>query len=236
MQSYSSTGVITSDMSIPNVGREEAHYSFSIRLARPQLYRIEWEQSEPNMVAKGVVWSAGDGNFVTVPGQASPLRPKDLSTALSMATGVSGGAAATLPSLFFGLGYDKVKGLRGATFGPVGNIEGDPCYVIKENSGPVGVTMWISKKSKLVRQIRNDFNGPMNFPKMTDEGLKKVLQSMGQEPTAAAIERMKAQMDNARTMMSSGVTGFSIEVQRQIVVNATFRKADFIPQNAPASK
>src|SRR5271170_1520155 len=53
------------------------------------------------------------------------------------------------PPFFFGLGYDKVKCLRGATFGPVGNIEGDPCYVIKENSGPVGVTMWISKKSKL---------------------------------------------------------------------------------------
>jgi len=96
--------------------------------------------------------------------------------------------------------------------------------------------MWISKKSKLVRQIRNDFNGPMNFPKMTEEDAKKALQSMGQEPTAAAIDRMKAWMDSTRTMMNSGVTGFSIEVQRQIVVNATFRKADFIPQNAPASK
>jgi hypothetical protein len=37
-------------------------------------------------------------------------------------------------------------------------------------------------------------------------------------------------------MMSSGITGFSIEIQRQIVVNAALRRADFTPQPSPASK
>ncbi len=159
-----------------------------------------------------------------------------MSTALSMATGISGGAAGTLPAIFFGLNYNSLKKSKDAAFGQDADIEGDPCYVITEKGSPVGMTLWISKKSRLLRQIRDDFNGPMKVPELTDEQAKGVLQSMGQAPTAAAMERMKAQMASARTMMSSGMTGFSIEVHRQIVVNATLHKADFIPQTAPASK
>jgi hypothetical protein len=236
MQSYSSVGDIKSNFSVPSVGHEEARYSFSIRLARPELYLVEWEQHSPNMITKGAVWSAGEGSFITVPGRASPIKPKDMSTALSMATGISGGAAGTLPAIFFGLNYNSLKKSKDAAFGQDADIEGDPCYVITEKGSPVGMTLWISKKSRLLRQIRDDFNGPMKVPELTDEQAKGVLQSMGQAPTAAAMERMKAQMASARTMMSSGMTGFSIEVHRQIVVNATLHKADFIPQTAPASK
>src|SRR5579862_851838 len=112
MQSYSSVGDIKSDFSMPSGGRQESHYSFSIKLARPNLYRIEWEMHSPYMTVKGAAWSAGDGNFITVPGQTSPLQPKDLSTALSMATGISGGAAATIPAIFFGMSNDSLKQLE----------------------------------------------------------------------------------------------------------------------------
>jgi outer membrane lipoprotein-sorting protein len=236
MQSYSSVGDITSNFSVPSFGREEVHYTFSIKLARPRLYRIEWEERAPNVIMSGAAWSAGDGYFITVPGQASPVQPKDISTALSMATGISGGAAATIPAIFFGLSNDSLKASKDAAFTQNADIEGDPCYVITEKTRTIGVTMWISRKSKLLRQIRDDFNGPMKIPEMTDQDAKKVLQSMGKTPTAAAIKRIKAQMASARAMMGSGMTGFSIEVHRQIVVNATLRKADFTPQASPARK
>jgi outer membrane lipoprotein-sorting protein len=236
MQSYSSVGEITADFSVPGSGRQESHYSFSIKLAGPNLYRIEWEMHSPNMNVKGAAWSAGDGNFVSVPGQTSPLQPKDMSTALSMATGISGGAAATMPAIFFGMSNDSFLRFKDATFRQDADIEGDPCYVVTGKKEQIGTTLWISKKSKLLRQIRKDFNGPIKMPEMTDEVARKVIESMGQKPTAEAIKLMKAQMASARTMMSSGITGFSIEVHRQIVVNAAMRKADFTPQLSPASK
>ncbi len=235
MQSYSSVGDITADFSVPGTGRQESHYTFSIKLARPNLYRIKWELRAPYMTVKGAAWSAGDGNFVSVPGQTSPLHPKDMSTALSMATGISGGAASTIPAIFFGMSNGKLK-LKDAAFAPDADIERDACFVITKKRAPIGVTLWISKKSKLLRQIRNDFSGPMKMPEMTDEEVRKAVEAMGQKPTAEAIQRMKAQMATARTMMSSGITGFSIEIQRQIVVNAALRKADFTPQPSPASK
>ncbi len=236
MQSYSSVGDITSKFSGTGFGREEVNYTFSIRLARPRLYRIEWEQHAPNMISKGTAWSAGDGNFITIPGLANPIQPKDISTALSMATGISGGAAGTIPEIFFGLSSDRLKAFKDAAFRQDADIEGDPCYVITGKIGTIEMTMWISRKSKLLRQIRDDFNGPMKMPEATDEDVSKVLQSMGQKPTAAGIKQLKEQMASARAMMSSGITGFSIEVHRQIVVNATLHKADFTPQAAPARK
>jgi outer membrane lipoprotein-sorting protein len=236
LHSYSSVGEITSDISVPGLGPQAVHFTFSIKLARPHLYRIEWEEHAPNIITSGVVWSAGDGNFFTGPGQASPIQPKDMSTTLSMATGLSGGAAATIPAIFFGLSNNSLKPSKDAVFRQDADIEGDPCYVLTEKTGTIGVTMWISKKSKLLRQIRDDFSGPMKIPEMTDEETRKALQSMGQTPTPAEIERMKAQMTNARNMMGSGMSGFSIQVQRQIVLNAPPVKADFTPQAPPARK
>ncbi len=243
MQSYSSSGDVTSNVSLTNVGPVESHYTFSIKLKRPNLYRVQWDQHAPFMTTSGAVWSAGDGNFVTVPGQANPIHAKDMSFALSMATGISGTAAATVPSIFFGLNFNSFKPSTAARYEQDANIEGDPCYVITEklNNGKTEasaktLTMWISRRSKLLRQIRQDLNGPVKIPEMTDEETKKVIESMGQKPTAPAVKQMKEQMASMRAMMSSGMLGSIIQVQRQIVVNAALSKADFTLQAAPASK
>ena len=236
MQSYSSVGDVISDISTPNLGQIDSHHTFSMKLARPNLYRVEWELHAPYIDSSGAVWSAGDGNFVVAPGLAGPTRPKDMSTALSMATGLSGGAAATIPAIFFGLSFNALKAGNDAAFKPDSDIEGDACYVIAEKTGTVGVTMWISKKSKLLRQIREDFNGSTKMPEMTDEEARKVLESMGWATTAEAIKDTKAQMTSMRSMMSSGMSGFSIQVQRKIVLNATLHKADFTTHPSPASK
>ena len=138
--------------------------------------------------------------------------------------------------IFFDLSYNSLKGLD-AAFGQDEDIEGDPCYVITGKTKATGVTMWISRKSKLIRQIRNDLiTGQMKIPDLTDEQAKSVIESMGQTPTAEAIKRMKEQMNGMRAMMSPGTTWSSIQVQRKIVVNGALSKADFAPQAAPAGK
>jgi len=228
MQSYSSTGDITANIDMPGITQQEVHTNFSIKMARPDLYRIEWEA--PAMMSRGAVWSAGDGNFLTRAGQAKPLQAKDMPTALAMATGISGGAAATIPAIFFRLSNNNLKRFKDGTFGPDASIDGDLCYVVTGKTGTFGTTLWISQKSKLLRQIRDDFSGPMKIPEMTDEQARETLQSMGQKPTAEGIKSMKAMMAASQDMMKSGMTEISIQVQRQVVVNASLRKADFSPQ------
>jgi len=227
MHSYESTGDLTENMSTGLGGLGELHFRFAMKLARPNFYRIEWEEHEPNEMAKGAVWYAGDGNFVTGPHMASPLHAKDMTTALSMATGISGGAAYTLPSIFFGLKPNTLAGLKDAALERDAVSNGEPCFVIVGKSVTGGETIWVSKKSKLILQIRDEFKGAVKFPAFTDQQIKEVLQSMNQTPTPDAINRMKAQMTLARTIANSGIRGYTTQVYRQIVVNAKLSKADF---------
>lgn len=236
MQSYSSVGDITATVTLPGLTRQELHYTFSIKLARPHLYRIEWEEDALNMAMRGAVWSAGDGNFFTAQGQASPVQAKDMPTALAMATGLSGGAAVVIPAVFFRLSTNGLKYSNDAAFGPDAIIDGDPCYVITEKAGTIGTTMWISQRSKLLRQIRTDVSGPVKIPEMTDEQTRETLRSMGQTPTPEGIKSMKAMMAASQAMMSSGMTTVSTQVQRKIVVNAALGKADFTPPAASVIK
>ncbi len=97
--------------------------------------------------------------------------------------------------------------LRGAAFGQDTMINAEPCFVTSEKSAAGGETIWVSKKSRLILQIRDELKGPMKLPEMTDQQIKEALQSMNEAPTPSAIERMKAQMALARTIASSGITG-----------------------------
>ncbi len=227
LRSYSSAGEVTSTFSPAGLEPQQFTHSFTMRLARPALYRIEWEQRSANFLMKGAAWSTGEGHFVIGPGQARPDRVKDVSTALSMATGISGGAANTIPGTFFGLGHGPLKALSDAVLGHEEAIEGDPCYLVSGRVAKIGTTLWISKTSKLLRQIRHDFEGPMEMPKIKDDDLRKSLESMNREATDEAVATMKAQMESARKMMSQGMHGFSIEVHRDITVNPPLTPADF---------
>src|ERR1019366_6023930 len=74
--------------------------TFTIRLARPNLYRIEWEQPVHSSYSnKGVVWSAGEGDFMVM-GDGDAQKQASRQLALGGATGISGGAAATIPGTF----------------------------------------------------------------------------------------------------------------------------------------
>ena len=73
--------------------------TFTIRLARPNLYqstgRSRCLQAMPK---KGAVWSAGEGDFLRMGSGAKKQASQEL--ALASATGISGGATATVPGTF----------------------------------------------------------------------------------------------------------------------------------------
>ncbi|HUZ07968.1 MAG TPA: sigma-70 family RNA polymerase sigma factor, partial [Candidatus Paceibacterota bacterium] len=128
--------------------------TFTIKLARPDLYRIEWKQ--PVSANKGTVWSAGAGDFVKL---GSQLAQKEASkeSALSSASGVSGSAAATIPGTFFKMNWGNqlggsVANEKRQADEKVGDVD---CYVFTSELKGTTKTLWIGKKDFLIRQVRN---------------------------------------------------------------------------------
>lgn len=226
MQSYTSSGEVTTAIRPAGMPAQELTHSFTVKLARPQLYDVRWQQTMPGFVMSGAIWSAGDGHFVSIPGQAAPESVKDLSTAVAMGTGISGGATNTIPGAFFGLDFGLFSTTSGATVVREESIEGDPCFVVSANESTQPLELWISKESKLVRRIRRELGGMGAMPEMSDADARESLKAMHRETTDEAVAALEAQMEHARSMVA-GMTGFSLETHRDIHVDAPLGRADF---------
>lgn len=142
LSSYSDNG-----KSVGNTGSNTITTTFSIRLKRPALYRIDWTTTAAFFSSKGSVWSDGSGNFLRLEkgGQdwaaARPEKMKDRETALASATGVSSSAAATVPAEFFQQNWGDVLGLAAAESTRARRehderIDGVNCYVLTYTVGP----------------------------------------------------------------------------------------------------
>jgi RNA polymerase sigma factor (sigma-70 family) len=135
--------------------------TFTVRLARPNLYRIEWTQAMAYFTNGGVVWSAGKddfmlGRFEMLNKGGRATKYKDKETALSSATGISGGAAATIPGTFFKMNWGNQLGGSGAgekrqADQKVGDVD---CYVFTSDVKGRTKTIWIGKQDFLIHQVR----------------------------------------------------------------------------------
>jgi outer membrane lipoprotein-sorting protein len=241
LQSYSAAGEVTGGIKmeggaaiLPGGQSQEIRTAFTIKLARPQMYRIVWEQQMGQkdgllaMASKGAVWSDGQSRFINTAGQT--MQPLDTETALAMATGVSNGAANTIPSIFFDLSANGVTSiLRSAVLAGNETIDGEDCYVVKAHSDTMDRTIWISKASKLIRQVMTAMSGNPPVPlELTDSDASKVLESMGQKPTEDAIRALRAQMTAAAELMKSVKTNYySLEKHRDIKTDDPMSPSDF---------
>ena len=236
LQSYSATGEVLSRIisdgtaTLPAGQLPETRGTFTIKLARPQMYKIVWEtktgQKDMSFSSKGAVWSDGESRFVTVGGRTT--QPSDTETAIAMATGVSGGAAHTIPSIFFDLSANGIAAasksavLAGGEF-----VEGDDCYVVKAHDGNIDRTFWISKASKLIRQEMTTTSGSSGPTELTDSDARQVLESIGQTATDEAIRALRAQMASAQELMKSVRSSSRIEIHREIKINEPMLPSDF---------
>ena len=147
LSSYSDSGSAVSEIAGQNIT-----VTFSTRLQRPNLYRVDWTQ---NTGLKGAVWSDGTGDYLRIesgspanPGamaalaaaglksDPNPQKMQDMKAALALAAGLSQTTASTIPGAFFDqncgdvFAYPAISGrypLHREPDGKVGNVD---CYVV----------------------------------------------------------------------------------------------------------
>ena len=139
--------------------------TFTTKLARPNLYRVEWEQEPPAELLqggakpdKGIVWSTGEGDFWDIGN--GPEKQKDQYSALTGKNGNSGGATYGIPGAFFKLGYNNPLKALGPNLKRTADekVGGSDCYVLSTD-GTINKTLWIGKQDFLLRQIRSVTTG-----------------------------------------------------------------------------
>jgi RNA polymerase sigma factor (sigma-70 family) len=184
--------------------------SFITRLARTNLYRVEWEQNNGAVFKNktGAVWSAGEGDFwSTVFGSRSRTTRE---MALSDTFSPSGGTATSVPRTFFMMKGSElidppaVPEKREADE-KVGEIN---CYVIMSESMGTTNTLWIGKTDFLIHQIRTQTRAETrnSLPATTVRDHPEII---------ASLDRIRF----------PGIT--STETHTNIVINQPFSKADF---------
>ena len=189
---------------------------FTIKLARPNLYRVDWQQSSvsagfTSTTASESVWSAGDGDFLEMLGRPAE-KQKNMEMALSSATGISASAAATIPGTFFKLNWGNqlasVANEKQLADEKVGDVD---CYVFSsELKGKGGTikTIWIGKQDFLIHQVRT------------------VTSAAGMKAAMAEAARRNPEIA-ARMPKMEYTDDVSTETHENIVVNQKFAAADF---------
>jgi outer membrane lipoprotein-sorting protein len=188
---------------------------FTIRLAQTNLYRIEWQQNSESAFSSiktkaQAVWSAGEGDFLELGSGA--IRQASQAMALAGATGISGGAAATIPGIFFKLNWgnqfgDSVLSEKQQADEKVGDVD---CYVFTSDSKGPTRTLWIGRQDFLIHQVRTVTSA---------EAMKTVL--------AEAAKRNPEMSDLLHRFEPQDRT--STETHGNIMVNQQFSNEDFVP-------
>jgi hypothetical protein len=207
LQTYSSEGTIFSDIDTGSV-KVKTETSFSIKLKKPNLYQISWEQKLgfPGMTQAGAVWNDGKQPYLFMGIAKSYSKISDDQMAIASATGISGGAAHTIPSLFLAIyqgNSNPFARLKEPKMTESEKVEDDDCYVVSGSSAASkSETFWISKKSHLIRKHSRSLEPPegggLEIPEVTDEQLEQAIKALGQEVTDETKASMKKMMKQAR--------------------------------------
>jgi RNA polymerase sigma factor (sigma-70 family) len=190
--------------------------TFSIKLGRPNLYRVEWERIIESKgfksdADKQFVWSEGKGNFLEMFGKAQ--MQSSLSSALSSAAGISRGASATIPGTFFNGVFSSGPNLAGGAIAGLkqqadAKVSGVDCYAFADELKGRKRTIWIGKQDFLIHQTRT----------VTSAAAVKAGMDMAAKQHPEIAARM-AKMEYADST--------STETHEHIVVNQKFSASDF---------
>lgn len=163
-KSYQDIGIVQSVSATEKDTIEEIN-SFKTFFARPKHLRFEWEdKSEYLPKSWHIVWSDGKDTF-TYWDSGHFEKEEDIGMGLAGATGISQGAAHTIPTLLLKeVGGFRLTEMERITLLREEQFEGENCFVVR-GFHPFGfpIDLWISKKDFLLRKEReqND-NGTFN--------------------------------------------------------------------------
>lgn len=106
-------------------------------------------------IKRQAVWSAGEGDFLDMGSGVQKQASQDM--ALASATGISGGAAATVPGTFFKMNWGNQLGgsATSETREADAKVDDVDCYVLTSELKGTVKTLWIGKEDSLIHQVRN---------------------------------------------------------------------------------
>jgi outer membrane lipoprotein-sorting protein len=225
MTAYSSEGTITADIDTGG-GKTTMETTFSIKLKKPNQYLITWNQTTQNIpfAQSGAVWSDGSQPYLYMGVMKAYSKMSGDEMALGAATGISGGAAFTIPSLFlpvFKSQPDPFSRLINPQIEGGELVDGDDCYIISGSSTvSKKETFWISKTAHLIRKYSRSLEAPeggVKLPQMTDQQLDESIKAMGQQVTDATRQQMRDSMKKAQeSLKTANLKGSSTEVHLKI--------------------
>jgi hypothetical protein len=228
LQTYSDVGEVRNVVTTNSTGdaQPDIPTAFTIKLARVKMYGIAWASKVGSSNGKGSLWSDGGYIFIRVLGVKS--EPKSMEEAFAMATGVSDGAASTIPSVFFNFSGYTIGTMRNAVVSGEEAIEGDDCYVVKSHAEEMDLTLWISKTTKLIRQRRLDRSGAVTPPAISDFDLKMALESMGEKATDEEVRKAQEMAASALKSTMGAIRSISVtETHRDIKIDLPLSPGDF---------
>jgi outer membrane lipoprotein-sorting protein len=231
LQTYKATGNIVADIDTGNA-KMSTETSFSILLMKPNRYLVSWTQKNmpmAGMAQGGAVWSDGSQPYLCM-GKAYSKMSND-EFALASATGISGGAAFTIPSLFFkgrSAPFARLKDLKVEKTEQVGE---EDCYVISgASTAAKKETFWISKSSHLIVKYARSLEPNQEDavrPDMTDEQLDEAIKGVGQEVTEESRKNMRQMMNRSQALLKNmKIRGSSTETHAKIS-SPDLSKTDF---------
>ena len=250
LSSYSDSGT-----TVIEVAGRKIQTTFNIRMARPNLYRIDSIMMAGTNSLKGATWSDGSGDYFET-GATGKEKMKDMQTALA-STAAFGNSAIAVPEIFFRLPLGDPMNLivagevetRREKDGQVGGVD---CYVISSVVDPakihaegtlpdsVGKTgtatrlFWIGKRDHLIHQIQSNVDlasmAATSQARLSDADIKRLLEKEEKPVTAESIADMRARLEalseKMKKVMKSGKM-VSTETHERISVNKEFSPTDF---------
>jgi RNA polymerase sigma factor (sigma-70 family) len=137
----------------------------TVKLARPDFYRVEFDTHSTSTTNTGAVWNSGEGNFMfSHRGTSSYSKYASRGAALLEASVMTRGSCVFIPNIFF----DKkitTEDVKPSAYGKDVKEEktgGVDCYILTADNlarGSMSEKLWIGKKDFLIRQ-RQLVGGP----------------------------------------------------------------------------
>lgn len=158
LRSYEDEGQVTSVFSRNSGGGFTTKKPFRTLFTRPKLFRFEYQDLPygPHPEQRMVIWPQGNAFRTWWTVQPGNQEANSLEMALAGATGVSSGAAHTIPRLLIPsvvTGWSLTDLTRPCLVGEA-NVDGVRCYQIKGTDVMGSAqTVWIEKGTFLVRKI-----------------------------------------------------------------------------------
>ncbi|MCY2996347.1 MAG: serine/threonine-protein kinase [Planctomycetota bacterium] len=259
LSTLSASGQVVSEVTPSGGGEATStKHTFTVNLGRPEYYRITWGvANDPKPTGRDTVWSAGDGHKVMLAGTSGTFPNREAALAIAgIFRGIPRNVLLslskddllfvrhrtppaglqTVPSLFF---KDDANGLIQSLKNPIllpdETVGAEACHVVAADRAAEKVTLWITKKGWLLKKIQTK-TGPDSHKgttpeaeELSDESLKKLLKSLGQDPTPEAVNNLRRQKAEARRRAAATPpsTTTSTMIYETVAVNELMIKEDF---------